>query len=111
MDTYWEDFTSQFRLQKDICAFCEKTPIKQTYQQYLLKGNICQECSSKILKIHMDNILKERQKRLQDKKDRMETLGNQLEHDLGEEERKEIVDEMMRLHQQITYGEIELEVM
>lgn len=110
MDTYWEDFTSQFRLQKDICAFCEKTPIKQTYQQYLLKGNICQECSSKILKIHMENIIKERAKRLQDKKDRMGVLGNQLEHDLGEEEREEIVDEMKRLHNQIKYQEVYLEL-
>lgn len=91
---------------KDVCQWCEKNKLKMTDAQYLLRGNICNECSSKINEKNMENIEKERRQRLEDKKKMMETLGKQLEHDITEEERVEIVEEMERLYSQIKMQEL-----
>ncbi len=97
-------------IKKDTCGFCEKNKLKMTDAQYLLRGNICNECSSRRNEKHMENIEKERRQRLEDKKEMMNTLGNQLEHDITEEERAEIVTEMERLYSQIKYGEVYAEL-
>lgn len=93
-------------IKKDTCGFCEKNKLKMTDAQYLLRGNICNECSSRINEKHMKTIEQEKAKRLQDKRNMMETLGKQLEHDITEEERAEIVIEMERLYSQIKMQEL-----
>lgn len=55
----WDDAglpdLSEFRIKKDICAFCLKNHIYQTYEKYLLKGNICEGCTYKINKLIKEN--------------------------------------------------------
>lgn len=83
-----------------------KIDIYQTEELYLERGNICSVCSSKINQIHMENIEKEKEKRLQDKKEMLKMFEQQLEHTLGEDERMEICNHMEKLHREIKYHEI-----
>lgn len=94
---------------RDRCGWCE-APLRQSQEQYLSRGNICGTCSAKINDIHMKKIEQEKAKRLQDKKRMLETLGSQLEHDLDEAQRLEIVADMEKLHREIKYAEILREI-
>lgn len=87
------------------CGWCGNDII-QTDKPYLEKGNICNPCSSKINQKHMDNIEKEKEKRLEDKKEMLKMFEQQLEHTLGEEERQSIYNHMEKLHNEIKYHEI-----
>lgn len=100
------DYSDIKWVQKERCGFCVKERLNQTYTQYLQRGNICNKCSSMILEKHMANLKLEQEKRLQDKKNRLEVLGEQLEHEVSEEERLEIVNEMQALHASIKYAEV-----
>lgn len=96
-------------LQKTKCGWCKKTKLCHTYDQYLLKGNICNKCSTIINDKHIESIRQERIQRLEEKKLEMERLGNKLDQEITEEERQEIVDKMMRLHTEIKYTAIDLD--
>lgn len=43
-----EELFAKYRLPKKVCAWCEVNKLNQTYETYLLRGNICTECSSRI---------------------------------------------------------------
>lgn len=110
MTNPWEEFVAQYRLQKKICAYCEKEELKQTYDQYLEYGNMCTKCRSKINDNYINMIKGERIERLKAKEVRLEELGQQLEHTLGEDERFEIVEEMQKLHKEIRHTKVDLEL-
>lgn len=99
------DIYKKYREQKNKCAWrldgCKKN-INMTEDQYLAKGNICVECNTRIVKIHMENIQKQKDIRRQT----LEALGQQLDKDLTEEETKEIVDEMQNIYYELKSEEI-----
>lgn len=107
-----EDFDKGWH-KTHICGWklkgCKKH-LFQTEQTYLEKGNLCANCASIINQQHMENIEREKEKRLQDKKKMLKMFEQQLEHTLGEEERQSIYNHMERLHREIKYHEIMKEV-
>ena len=103
-----ENFNSGWH-KTNICGWCNKK-LNYNDKQYSIKGNMCETCSTRITNIHMQNIEIEKKKRLEDKKAMLETLGSQLDHDLDEEERAEIVRQMETLYSQIKYVEVSAEL-
>lgn len=93
----------QYRLQKDICGWCEKTKLKYTFEEYLQKGNICARCINRLNTIHEKSMEEHKENNQRTKADRLEKLGSLLAHDITEEERLEIVEEMQKLHRQIRH--------
>lgn len=95
--------------QKHKCGWCEKTPIHYTYHQYLLKGNICNKCSSMINDTHIDTINEGRKKKLEEKKELLDTLGKSLNQNMSEEDRQKIEELMKTIHAEIIYTEAALD--
>jgi hypothetical protein len=79
------------------CGWCEKK-LKQTQEQYIMKGNICSKCSSMITNSHFlfkDRAIREIEFEIKMLRREMEVLGAKLDFEITEEERKEIEGLMM----------------
>ena len=96
-------------IQKTRCGWCKKTPLHHTEQSYKLRGNICNKCSSMINDTHIDTINEGRKKKLEEKKELLDTLGKSLNQNMSEEDRQKIEELMKTIHAEIIYTETALE--
>lgn len=85
-DTTWQ--------KSDRCGWC-KAKINITQEQYFLKGNICEKCTTKInlrlKEINMEREIKNIEIQIKYLRQEMDKLGDKLEQEISEEARKTIV--------------------
>ena len=96
-------------IQKNKCGWCEKTPIYQTRNQYLLKGNICLKCTTMINDKYFEHINEERIRRMKEKEELLETLAESLKKPMEEEDRQKIETLLKKLHEEIRHTKIDLD--
>lgn len=85
-DTTWK--------KKKRCGWC-KSKINITQEQYSLKGNICEKCTTKInlrlKEINMEREIKNIEIQIKVLRQEMDKLGDKLEQEMSEESRATIV--------------------
>ena len=103
-------------IQKEYCAWCpslrkgrKSVKLHQTKEKYIMRGNMCNECSTIITDKVIESINQERRRKVNEKKKLLDTLGKSLNQNMSEEDRQKIEELMKTIHAEIIYTETALE--
>lgn len=99
---YEEDAPLQM---KYYCAWCNKALLNQTEKKYREKGNCCPECSArftrKLLEINTEREVTMRNRKIESLREEMDYLGLELDYEVSEKERSDIVKKMEEIFEEI----------